>query len=154
MIQKELQNNPQLANENWERFLPKLPPKSKEVKEKMKAKKKGKRIKKEYTPFPPEPVPSKIDLQLESGEYFMTEKKRKDGRREQKREEKDLQAGNVKKFTGKSGRDGRSNHERIGSGSDGRSNHEKIGSGRKDSGSGRSGFNPKRGKPNRGRGRR
>ena len=147
MIQKELQNNPQLANENWERFLPKLAPKSKEVKEKMKekmkAKKKGsgKGRKKEYTPFPPEPVPSKIDLQLESGEYFMKEKKRKDGRREQKREEKDLQAGNVKKFPGKNG-------------SDRRSNHGKIGSGRKDSESGRSGFNARGGKTNRGRGRR
>lgn len=147
MIQKELQSNPQLANENWERFLPKLPPKSKEVKEKMKekmkAKKKGagKGRKKEYTPFPPEPAPSKIDLQLESGEYFMKEKKRKDGRREERREEKDLQAGSVKKFPGKNG-------------SDRRSNQEKVGSGRKDSGSGRSGFNPRRGKPNRGRGRR
>lgn len=141
MIQKELQNNPQLANENWERFLPKLPPKSKEVKEKMKAKKKVKGRKKEYTPFPPEPAPSKIDLQLESGEYFMKEKKRKDGRREEKREEKDLQGGNMKKFPGKNG-------------SDRRSNHGKTGSGGKDSGSGRSGLNPRGGKPNRGRGRR
>ena len=42
--------------------------------------------KKKYTPFPPAPQPSKIDLQLESGEYFMNEAQRQAKKLEEKRE--------------------------------------------------------------------
>ncbi|XP_072962452.1 KRR1 small subunit processome component [Typha angustifolia] len=70
LMKRELAKNPALANENWDRFLPKF--KKKNVKQK-KVKVKEK---KSYTPFPPPQQPSKIDLQLESGEYFLSDKKK------------------------------------------------------------------------------
>lgn len=70
MMKRELAKDPSLANENWDRFLPKF--KKKNVKQK-KAKIKEKKA---YTPFPPPQPPSKIDLQLESGEYFLSEDKK------------------------------------------------------------------------------
>lgn len=66
MIKRELAKDPKLANESWDRFLPKF------KKQNVKAKKPKETIKKKtYTPFPPPQQPSKLDLQLESGEYFL-----------------------------------------------------------------------------------
>lgn len=70
LIKRELAKNPALANENWDRFLPKF--KKKNVKQK----KPQTKEKKPYTPFPPPQQPSKIDLELENGEYFMSDKKK------------------------------------------------------------------------------
>jgi len=66
MIKRELKKDPKLANESWDRFLPKF--KSKNVKRK---EPKKKRVKKDYTPFPPAQPESKVDKQLQSGEYFL-----------------------------------------------------------------------------------
>lgn len=72
MIKRELERDPALQNEPWERFLPRF--KKQNVQRK---KKKTKAARKEYTPFPPAPTPRKVDLQIESGEYFLsTEQKR------------------------------------------------------------------------------
>ncbi|PSS26222.1 KRR1 small subunit processome component like [Actinidia chinensis var. chinensis] len=81
MLKKELAKDPALANENWDRFLPKF--KKKNVKQK-KVKSKEK---KPYTPFPPPQQPSKIDLQLESGEYFLSDKKKSAKKWQEKQEQ-------------------------------------------------------------------
>ncbi|XP_014215049.1 KRR1 small subunit processome component homolog [Copidosoma floridanum] len=80
MIKRELAKDPKLKNENWERFLPKL--KSNNVSKRKQPKKK--KIKKEYTPFPPPQLERKIDKEIASGEYFLTaDQKRTKKRKEQ-----------------------------------------------------------------------
>lgn len=68
MIKRELAKNPELANENWERFLPHF----KKHNIKRKKQKKVKKTKK-YSPFPPEQQPRKEDIQMMTGEYFLSE---------------------------------------------------------------------------------
>lgn len=82
MIKRELAQDPALANENWDRFLPKF--KKKNVQRK---KPKTIREKKEYTPFPPAPTPRKVDKELESGEYFLTAEQKKAKEAEKKQAE-------------------------------------------------------------------
>ncbi|KAH7528158.1 hypothetical protein FEM48_Zijuj05G0042100 [Ziziphus jujuba var. spinosa] len=75
MLKKELANNPSLKDENWERFLPKFKKYIfyliclKNVQ-----RRKFSKEKKPYTPFPPPQPPSKVDIELETGEYFLSEK--------------------------------------------------------------------------------
>lgn len=71
MIKRELAKDPALAEENWERFLPKFKKKNVQRKKPKKIKEK-----KDYTPFPPPQQPSKVDLMLESGEYFMSQEQK------------------------------------------------------------------------------
>eukprot|EP00956_Cyclotella_meneghiniana_P043113 scaffold253262_cov86-Cyclotella_meneghiniana.AAC.1 len=105
MIMKELAQDPKLKEESWERFLPtfkkknvqrRKPHQIKEEEAKSKnsssangdgddnAVKKQKK-KKSYTPFPPAQTPSKIDKQLDSGEYFLSEQQRKSKKLAEKR---------------------------------------------------------------------
>ena len=116
MIRRELAKDPKLATESWDRFLPqfrkrhlktseKTAKKNDRIAQKVEARNaaglpttaeelmrkekdaEGKKSKKVYTPFPPAQIPRKVDLQLESGEYFLkaSDKERKE---EEKRKQK------------------------------------------------------------------
>merc|ERR1719356_168911 len=82
MIRRELEKDPELKDENWERFLPQFKKRNVQRK-KVKAKKKAKS--KEV--FPPQQTPRKEDLMMESGEYFLDEKERQLRKRIAKYEE-------------------------------------------------------------------
>jgi len=68
MIRKELAENPEMATEDWSRFLPHF--KKRNVQRKKKLKKKNK-----DAPLP-EPTPRKEDLLMQSGEYWLSEEQR------------------------------------------------------------------------------
>merc|ERR1711865_144115 len=77
MIKRELAKDETLKGENWDRFLPQFKQRAAAKKKKQAAATK----KPSYNPFPPEQIPRKIDEQLESGEYFLsqdTKKRKKD----------------------------------------------------------------------------
>ena len=83
MIKRELAKDPNLKNENWERFLPHF--KRRTLSKRHKPFKITE--KKPYTPFPPPREKSKVDLQIESGEYFLA-KQAKDRAKQQERLDK------------------------------------------------------------------
>lgn len=80
--------DPELKNENWERFLPHF--KKRTLSKRKKPLKITDKSRKPYTPFPPPQEKSKIDLQIESGEYFLgrqaMDRAAKERREEQQRE--------------------------------------------------------------------
>ena len=104
MIMKELAKDPKLAEEDWSRFLPTFKKKNVQRRKprqvQMEAEKARaaaaegdasggaakKNKKKTYTPFPPAQQPSKVDMQLDSGEYFLNERARKAKKLAEKRE--------------------------------------------------------------------
>ncbi|KAJ6261263.1 hypothetical protein Dda_3931 [Drechslerella dactyloides] len=94
MIKRELAKDPALANESWDRFLPQF--KKKTLSKRRKPFKVTDKSKKVYTPFPPAQEKSKVDLQIESGEYFLSKpqkeqaaaEKREEAQREKKEEKR------------------------------------------------------------------
>ncbi|KAI1394085.1 eukaryotic type KH-domain (KH-domain type I) [Hypoxylon trugodes] len=75
MIKRELAQDPNLANENWERFLPNY--KKRSLSKRMVPHKVTDKSKKVYTPFPPPQEKSKVDLQIEAGEYHIGKEAKK-----------------------------------------------------------------------------
>ncbi|KAJ3123647.1 Ribosomal RNA assembly protein mis3 [Nowakowskiella sp. JEL0407] len=92
MIKRELAKDPKLAAESWDRFLPHF--KKKNVK---KPKKPTSTKPKEYTPFPPAQTPRKIDLQIESGEYFLSSEMKKSEELRVKKEKQEINLEKKKK---------------------------------------------------------
>lgn len=77
MIKEKLAKDPEMKNENWDRFLPQF--KKRNIKRKKP--KYTKKKENDYNPFPPEQMPRKIDIELETGEYW--EKKNSNNRKSQ-----------------------------------------------------------------------
>lgn len=85
MIKRELAKDPALVGESWDRFLPQF--KKRNLNKRHVPFKVVDKSNKFYTPFPPPHQKSKIDLQIESGEYFLA-KQAKERAKEQDRLEK------------------------------------------------------------------
>ncbi|KAL8640487.1 MAG: hypothetical protein Q9228_002595 [Teloschistes exilis] len=84
MIKRELRKDPELANENWERFLPHF--KKRTLSKRRIPLKVADKSKKTHTPFPPPQEKSKVDLQIESGEYFLGKQAKERAVKEQREE--------------------------------------------------------------------
>lgn len=82
MIKKELEKDPELKNENWDRFLPNF--KKRTLSKRRVPHKVTDKSKKVYTPFPPPQEKSKVDLQIESGEYFLGKQAKERKQREER----------------------------------------------------------------------
>ncbi|TPX08440.1 uncharacterized protein E0L32_010057 [Thyridium curvatum] len=88
MVKRELAKDPKLANESWDRFLPNF--KKRSLSKRRVPHKVTDKAKKTYTAFPPAPEKSKVDLQIESGEYFLG-KEAKQRAAEEERQERSRQ---------------------------------------------------------------
>jgi ribosomal RNA assembly protein len=89
MIKRELQKDPELVGESWDRFLPHF--KKRNLTKRRVPHRVTDKSKKVYTPFPPPQEKSKVDLQIESGEYFLGKQARERAEKE-KRLEKQQEA--------------------------------------------------------------
>jgi len=84
MIKRELAKDPAMANENWEKYLPKY--KKKNIQSKKKKTSTVVKKKKMESPFPPQPLARKEDMLMETGEYFLTKQERASKKLEERKE--------------------------------------------------------------------
>lgn len=82
MIKRELAKDPELVNENWDRFLPHF--KKRNLSKRRVPHNVTDKTKRTYTPFPPPQEKSKVDLQIESGEYFLSKQAKERNERERR----------------------------------------------------------------------
>lgn len=91
MIKRELAKDPALATESWDRFLPHF--KKRTLSKRRVPFKVTDKAKKVYTPFPPQQEKSKVDIQIETGEYFLSkhaqDRARKDDMMDKQKEKRD-----------------------------------------------------------------
>lgn len=88
MIKRELAKDPNLKNENWARFLPNF--KKRTLSKRRTPYKVTDKSRKVYTPFPPPQEKSKVDLQIESGEYFLAKQAKERAARAEKLEKQQV----------------------------------------------------------------
>lgn len=88
MIKRELAKDPNLRQDDWQRFLPKF--KSKNISKRKQPK--TRKEKGEYTPFPPAQPESKVDQLLASGEFFLKEDQKKAKRNKEREDRQKLVA--------------------------------------------------------------
>ncbi|KAI1304471.1 ribosomal RNA assembly protein KRR1 [Xylaria venustula] len=86
MLTAVFSRDPLLKNESWDRFLPNY--KKRSLSKRLKPHKVSE--KKPYTPFPPAAEPSKVDLQLEAGEYHIARDAKKRMAQEERLEKQKL----------------------------------------------------------------
>ncbi|KAF2260854.1 eukaryotic type KH-domain (KH-domain type I) [Lojkania enalia] len=101
MIKNELAKDPELKDEDWSRFLPNF--KKRTLSKRRVPYKVTDKSKKVYTPFPPPQEKSKIDLQIESGEYFLSKqakerKAREDREAKMKEKQQEKRRGRLQDF--------------------------------------------------------
>ena len=82
MIKRELEKDPNLQHENWDRFLPNFQKKTSQTRKPHKIRDTSQKT---FTPFPPAQQPRKVDKELDSGEYFLNEAQRNAKKQEEKR---------------------------------------------------------------------
>jgi len=75
MIRRELEKDPELKDQNWDRFLPHFKKRNVQRKKQKITKKKTKEV------FPPQQTPRKEDVLMETGEYFLDEQERQTKKR-------------------------------------------------------------------------
>lgn len=73
MIKRELAKDPSKAGEDWSKYIPQYKKKNIQTK---KPKKVVKKKSSNESPFPKENLPRKEDLQMETGEYFLSKKEK------------------------------------------------------------------------------
>ncbi|KAI1845754.1 hypothetical protein JX265_000067 [Neoarthrinium moseri] len=88
MVKQELMKDPELANESWDRFLPNY--KSRNLSKRHVPHKVADKSKKVYTPFPPPQEKSKVDLQIEAGEYHIGREAKKRIAQEERMEQQKI----------------------------------------------------------------